>query len=144
MTNTKTKTMIKYLMFLTALIFSLSTTVTATASGTIYSGGSSYERNAPKVVDRRYELGKALVGGRTKAYKGIKVCILHEDKQGKQVATKLKSKFLKAYKKQGAGKLADVLVQCKNQQSKLQSYMQRQEAISVLYYLNKRYKLSLN
>ena len=126
------------------LSFALLLSMHSYASGTIYGGGSSYDsRAAPKVVDQRYEQGKALVTGKAKAYKKIKLCVQHKDKKGNLIASKPKSKYLKSYKGQPVSVLAKKLVQCDNLEVKILDYLSRDEAITALYYLNKRFNLRL-
>ncbi len=131
----------KIILFCTFVsIIALSNVVTA--SGSVYGGGSNFNSssNFPRPVNQRYEHGKSLIKGSKSPYKGMKLCI--DTKTEENNLQKFKAKYLKTYKEGKAQALARDIVVCSDSR-KLLDVMERNDAVSVLYYLNKRYKLKL-
>jgi len=98
--------------------------------------GSTYQ---PKKVDENYEYGKSLFKNTVQGSEKIKYCLVSE---GEPV--KIKSKAIKTFKGKTSTALANAIVNCKDTNKTLSSYLKDNESAYVLYYLNKRYKLKLD
>ncbi len=135
------KKIIAHSIWLTMLVLLMSTSVTY-ASGTIFNGGSQSQNairpSAP--VDARYERGKGLLKGAKAPYKGIKFCISTDNAE--KPVQKIKRKLIKTYKSTSANILASKIVTCDDGKLLLE-VMNKTDAINLLYYLNKRFKLKL-
>lgn len=108
------------------------------ASGGDYGGG--LERSAQSArVDHTYENGKSLFTGRHSSHRKIKYCFVKEDGS----AQKIKSKNIKQFRKQPTNSLISALHRCDDISQNISQVMNRNELISTVYYLNKRYKLKL-
>lgn len=136
------KNQIKVILFcLSALSFSALTF----ASGG-YGGGGSSTGASP--TDPFYEKGKKITNGQSSKYKKIRVCIkptaktLGKSKPG--LAVKLSSKHIKPFKKKTATELARQLFSCSTPHKNIQTYLSKQDTLTVLYYLNARYRLKLS
>jgi hypothetical protein len=110
-----------------------------------YGGGSSTGVSA---TDPHYEKGKKITNGKSPRYKKIRICIkpiastLGKGKPN--LAVKLSSKHLKPFKRKTATILAKQLFSCNAPQKNILSYLSKQDALTVLYYLNTRYRLKLS
>ncbi|MEO0579670.1 MAG: hypothetical protein AAFZ58_13365, partial [Pseudomonadota bacterium] len=90
------------------------------------------------VVDEAYEYGKAVFKGRAGAPKQ-RYCL-----RGEEEPAKLKSKTIKQYRGTSVRALADDLVLCDMGETLAVAALSEDQAIHLIYYLNKRYKLSLS
>lgn len=128
--------MIRVFALSVMLIFSGSVAASGSSGGGGY--GSDYSTPQPKVVDQRYELGKAIYLGRAPNTKKYKYCVEVDGKP-----KKIKSSRLKPFKNGTRQALADALINCKQPDQRVLSQLDKGQQSYVLYYLNKRYKLRL-
>ncbi len=135
----------KKLVFLGTLLFTFMVSDIAIASGSsgVYGGGSSRSSgsvgSSSSRTDVTYEHGKSIFKGRNRRYGKLKYCI----DNGEELE-KVKRGTLKPYKSGSAELLADKLYNCEMPEEKISDILSRNDLISMLYYLNKRYKLKLN
>lgn len=108
------------------------------ASGVGGGLGSGVQQSQPRVIDERYEYGKAVFLGREPGTAKIKYCVEHEGE-----VKKLKRKTLKRFKSGSAGAFANALLVCDQPDSLALRTLKDEQIPFVLYYLNKRYKLDL-
>ena len=101
-------------------------------------GGYGSVQSAPRVIDQRYENGKAIYQGRSRSNPKIKYCI---DNGTEKVA--LKGSSLKPFKKKSQRELASKLYDCNDPDVLVIDKIGGSKLGSALYYLNKRYKLKL-
>ena len=102
--------------------------------------GGGYGRTTqpePRVVDQAYEYGKAVYKGRAGAPKQ-RYCV-----RGDEKPAKLKGRSLKSYKGAPIQNLADDLVLCDMAETSALAALSDDQKIHLIYYLNKRFKLSL-
>jgi len=103
-------------------------------------GGGTYNRSAPpRQVDQSYEYGKAIYQGRQQGFKKIAYCL---DIDGEKVP--LKSRTIKHFKRTPINDFANSLYDCNAPDQRVRDQLSRDKLQYVLYYLNKRYKLSLS
>lgn len=98
---------------------------------------SSYERNEV-VVDPSYETGKSIYTGRKKGVTKLSYCLL----SGEQPVA-LKRKTIKVFKQTTYSKLSVKLVNCDKPSMRIRDELEQKDFLTVLYYLDKRYKLAL-
>ena len=99
---------------------------------------SNFER---AVVDPTYEAGKSVYNGRKKGTRKLSYCLM--GLMDGEEAVALKRKTIKKYKKTSYSKLAASLVNCDNPSVTIINELERKDFLTVLYYLDKRYKLVL-
>jgi len=131
-------------MKLSAVIFSASLALSSgavLASGGGSYGGGSYggDTYQQRKVDETYEVGKAIYNGRQSGYPKLSYCVVASE--GEKVP--LKSKSIKQYKRTSYNELSQNLYNCDNPDSLISSELSQDAMLHVLYYLNKRYRLSL-
>ena len=111
---------------------------TAYASGGVGGGyGRSSTPQPQRVVDEAYEYGKAVYKGRAGAPKQ-RYCL-----RGDEKPAKLKRSSLKPYRSTSVRELADSLVLCDMGETSALAALSDDQAIHLIYYLNKRFKLEL-
>ena len=134
-------------MKLSTFIFSASIAFSSTAvfasgggGGGGYGGGGGFGGGQvqQRQVDQTYEVGKAIYNGRQSGFPKLSYCVVAE---GEKVP--VKSKSIKTYKKTSYNELSKNLYNCDNPDSLVSSELSRDGLLHVLYYLNKRYRLSL-
>lgn len=122
----------KYFLILCLAIFSTSV---------LASGGGGYTSPQPaRVVDQSYEAGKNIFAGRNDAYAGVEFCINDAESSEKVKVTR---GSLAAHKGTSVQDFADSLYNCNAPEQPLIAQMAGEDLNTVLYYLNKRYKLKL-
>lgn len=110
-----------------------------------YSGGgfSSGSQNLPqRQTDPLYEHGKAVFKGRTTNTKGVDFCLTSS--QSEEGFTKIKRKSIRPFKGTSYQLMAEGLVDCNKPESSLIQTLTRDEMLTLIYYLDKRYKLNLS
>ncbi len=116
--------------------------VALTSPSSLGSGGigaGNGPNGAPnRVVDERYEYGKAVYLGRLPDAVKISYCLLVDG-----TAQKLKKKTLKPYRRKTRLALANALYQCDDPSKLALTALPKAQVPFVLYYLNKRYRLKL-
>ena len=133
-------------MKLSAFIFSAAVALSSTTllasgggGGGYGGGGGGYTgQTQQRQVDQTYEVGKAIYNGRQSGFPKLSYCVVSE---GEKVP--VKSKTIKPYKRLTYNELAANLYNCDNPDSLVSSELSRDGLLHVLYYLNKRYRLSL-
>lgn len=115
-------------------LFSMS----ALASGGTLSGSSIGSSTYQRQVDQTYETGKAIYQGRLAGSPKLSYCVAAGDE-----VVGLKTKTLREYKKTTYEHFAQNLYNCDKPDTLAAAELTKDDLIYVLYYLNKRYKLSL-
>lgn len=92
-----------------------------------------------RVVDERYEYGKAVYLGREPGTTRIEYCLLVDGEP-----RKLKRRTLKPYRGGSVVDFANALYRCDDPASLALLSLAEDQVPHVLYYLNKRYRLKLN
>jgi len=118
-------------------VFAFSSSVFASGG---YGGGSgSFSSSTPtREVDPTYERGKSLFSGRIEGVQKIKYCVADGEEY-----TKVKRSSLKAYKESTYNILLSSLRNCDSLENGMLDYLNTDQAVHVIYYLDKRYKLDL-
>lgn len=111
----------------------------ALASGVGGGFGAGTQQSQPRVVDERYEYGKAVFLGREPGTTKIKYCVEHDGE-----VKKLKRRTLKRFKSGSAGDFANALLVCDQPENLALRTLKDEQIPFVLYYLNKRYRLDLH
>jgi len=130
-------------MKLSAFILSASFALTSASvlasggGGGGYGGGYSGQTQQ-RQIDQTYEVGKAIYNGRQSGFPKISYCVPFE---GQKVP--VKSKSIKQYKRTSYNELGQNLYNCDSPDTLVSSELSRDGMLHVLYYLNKRYRLSL-
>jgi len=102
-------------------------------------GGGGFGSSPPKrQIDQTYEVGKAIYNGRQSGFPKLSYCVLSD---GEKVP--VKSKSIKQYKKSSYSDLSASLYNCDTPDNLVANELSRDGLLHVLYYLNKRYRLSL-
>ena len=119
-------------------LFSISTFASGGGGGG-YGGGSIGGSSSRQIqIDNTYETGKAIFNGRRDSSPKLSYCVTSDDE-----VVKIKSRSLKAYKNTTYDNLAQNLYICDRPDTLVGLELTRDDLLYVLYYLNKRYKLSL-
>ena len=119
------------------VLFSLLASLEIIASGTRgYRGQSSIK---PRQVDHTYEYGKSVFNGRAKSTKKYAYCVKVE---GEKIP--LKKRSIKSFKKGTVVAFANALYDCDRPNQKIGLEMAREDFQSLIYYLNKRYRMKLS
>lgn len=121
--------------------------------------GGSGTTGTVRQTDPVYEHGKAIYKGRIKQYSTFSYCLIAEKPAALATdnndsiadepnidtvsVVKIKSKTIKPYKGVSYQALADQLVNCDKPDQKAFGYLQKKDLVSLVYYLNKRYRLKL-
>lgn len=129
------------LLIVASLMMFMSAAVFASGSGS-YSGGSSAGGGSQKKTDPIYEYGKKLFKGKVKKYSKVKFCLV-DDTQESGVKS-IKGKTIKPFKGQSYQQLAEQLRNCDDGTQTGLSILERDDMLSLLYFLNKRYRLKLS
>lgn len=116
------------------IVFATLTTVTYASGG----GGYGSTPTSVQSVDQAYEVGKSVYRGKAPGLKKIKYCV---DNGTEKV--KVKRKNLKSFKNGKARDLAAALYDCDNPDTKIHQILSNADISSVMYYLNKRFRLKL-
>ena len=107
----------------------------STESSGVFSSGS-----ARSAEDITYEHGKSLFKGRDRRYGKVKYCVPTDNNELKKV----KGSSLKPYKNGASEALANDLFNCDNPNQRIAQVFTTTDMTALVYYLNKRHKLSLN
>ena len=103
------------------------------------SGGGGFSSGSyAKKVDQYYELGKTYYQSSTINGSPIEYCVKDSDD-----LKKLSRRTAKQFKSKPASEFANSLYSCDDPSLKLADALGRDQGDAILYYLNKRYKLSL-
>lgn len=116
----------------------------AFASGGYDKGSSDRSQGAVRSqTDPAYDLGKSIFHGRSKTARGLTICLVTDsNSEGKQTAT-LSSRTLYPFRGQTLSDLSSRLVDCASPSSKVAGILDASEFRSLVYYLDKRFKLEL-
>ena len=104
-----------------------------------FGGGTGTSFQRPQ-VDQTFEIGKAIFKGRQSGVPQITYCVASDD----GVKLPVKSKSIRPFKKTSYQNLSDNLYNCDVPDTLVSDELSRDNLLYVLYYLNKRYKLSLS
>jgi len=127
-------------VFFSALMTLFSISANASGGGGFGGGGGGFSggSTSQRAVDQTYEVGKAIYNGRQRGTPRLSYCVASDD--GK---VPVKRKSLKPFKNTTFTNLAQNLYNCDNPESLVSEELSRDSLIHVLYYLDKRHKLSL-
>lgn len=110
-----------------------------TVNSSFASGGGGFGGNSTYKVDKQYELGKSIYKSRLPDGSKLTYCV--ETEKGLK---KISRRAVKSFKKGPASAFVNSLYNCKQPSQKIVDLISGDQGRSVLYYLNKRYKLRLN
>ncbi len=131
---------------MSALLIMFSFSVAASGGYSNSSSGSGYASAPAKQVDQAYESGKSIFFGRVKGER-ITYCISGNsigsgNSAGNQPIV-VKRSTMKQLKGLEYSEVAVRLYNCKNPAENMTSLLTKSQVNSVMYYLNKRYRLNL-
>jgi len=110
-----------------------------TANCVYASGGLDFNSEAYQTrIDRLYEKGKNYFHASNVDGERLKYCVRDGDQ-----ATRVSRKSLKQFQKTSLELLSDSLVNCDQPENLIASHLAPDQMTAVLYYLDKRYRLSL-
>ena len=107
----------------------------------IASGGGGYSSEPAKPVDQAYETGKSIFFGRINGER-ITYCIVDSNNASDKPIV-VKRRTMKKLKGLEYSQVAERLYNCKKPSESMTSLLTKGQVNSVMYYLNKRYRLSL-
>jgi len=109
------------------------------SGSTFASGGGHYLEDGSSVrIDRLYEKGKGYFYGSTLEGAPLKYCVRQGD-----LTMLVTFQSLKPFQNSSPEALSENLVDCAQPDSLIESVLQSDQLTAVLYYLNKRYRLSI-
>ena len=114
------------------------------ASGGYGGPGRDHSRGATRSrTDPTYDLGKSIYQGHSKTARGLTICLATApDSEGKRTAA-LSSRTLHRFRGRTRTDLGSRLVDCASPASKVEGILAASEFRSLVYYLDKRFKLEL-
>ncbi len=112
--------------------------ISVSASGGFSSSSSSSSSSQRSQVDQTYEVGKDIFNGRQTGTPKISYCVSSDGE-----TEPVKTKTISAYKRGAYDNLAQNLYNCDKPDTLAANELSHDDLLYVLYYLNKRYSLSL-